>query len=81
VTPMRSVQPITYRGQIEAVVIGEEATVIDDGRLDEGQALDVRAMCLYAVEISAGERPGPYSDEQALGYAQRARTARAASDG
>lgn len=32
----------------------------------------VQAMCLYATEIAAGDRPGPYTDELAEQYADRA---------
>jgi hypothetical protein len=32
----------------------------------------VRAKCLYALEVQAGQRPGPYSDQAATGYARRA---------
>jgi hypothetical protein len=37
----------------------------------------VRAKCLYPLEVQAGERAGPYSDEAATGTRSRTATRRA----
>jgi hypothetical protein len=72
---MGFVQQIVYRDRLAAVVIGEEA-VIEDG-LSGVELLDVQAMCLFAIEVASGERPGPYSDRRAAAFAVQARAQRA----
>jgi hypothetical protein len=67
-------QNIIYKNEIVAVVIEDEATILD-GLPDDGLR-DVQAMCLYALEIHAGDRPGPYTDEQALAFATQVRAQR-----
>ncbi|MGA2925044.1 MAG: hypothetical protein ABSG43_03460 [Solirubrobacteraceae bacterium] len=66
---MAELQRITYNGQVAAVVLAEQA-VISDG-LDESDERTVKAMCLYALEVTAGREPGPYTDERARNYARR----------
>jgi hypothetical protein len=68
-------QPIFYDGKLAAMTIGGYAIIAD--RLTGEERLTVEAMCLYALEVQAGERPGPYSQECALAYARRARLHRA----
>jgi hypothetical protein len=63
-------QQITYNGEVVAVVVGDEA-IIPTTLAPEDQRT-VEAMCLYALELAAGQHAGPYSDERALEYAQRA---------
>ncbi len=72
---MNALQQIHYQGRLAAVVIGEEATI--DGSLSGQQLVDVQAMCLYALEIAAGERPGAYSDRAAAAFAAQVRAQRA----
>jgi hypothetical protein len=75
---MDAVQQIVYRGQLAAVVVlGEEAIV--DAELSGDALQDVQAMCLYAIETAAGERPGVYSEQRALAFAAQARAQRALS--
>jgi hypothetical protein len=74
-TIMPEFQQITYNGEVVAVVIGDEA-IIPTALPAEGRQT-VEAMCLYALEVAAGKHTGPYSDERALEYAQRAATAAA----
>jgi len=64
---MRNIQPITHRGRLAAVVVAGEAIVEDT--LAEEDFRVVQAMCLYALEIGDHERPGPYTDADALAYA------------
>lgn len=70
---MSEFQQITYDGEVVAVVIADQAIIpkalpVEDRKTVEG-------MCLYALEVGAGRHAGPYSDEQAHGYAQRAAAA------
>ena len=67
---MSGLQKIIYNGHIAAIVLAGQA-IIPDGlaRTDERT---VKAMCLYALEVADGLQPGPYSDERALQYANRA---------
>jgi hypothetical protein len=72
-------QQITYDGEVVAVVVGDEA-IIPNTLAPEDQRT-VEAMCLYALEVAAGQHAGPYSDERALAYAQQAAAAAAKRDG
>ncbi len=72
---MNAIQQIHYRGRLAAVIIAKEATI--DGSLSGQQLLDVQAMCLYALEIAAGERSGTYSDRAAAAFAAQVRAQRA----
>lgn len=67
--PMPTVQPITLDGRLVAVVADGEALI---EVLDEQEAATVKAMCLFAIEIRAGEIEGPYTEARALAYAARA---------
>jgi hypothetical protein len=72
---MDALQQIIYRERLVAVVIGEEATI--EAGLSGEELLDVQAMCLFAIEVAAGERPGSYSHRGATAFAARARGQRA----
>jgi hypothetical protein len=66
---MVTVQAIEHHGHVVALVAGERALI---GPELAGDALAlVRAKCAYALEIQAGTRLGPYTDEAATRYAQR----------
>ena len=71
---MGRLDKITYNGHRAAVVVGEEG-IVSDG-LGEDDERTVKAMCLYALEVTAGREPCPYSDERAIRYARRADEAR-----
>lgn len=62
------VQPIIHRGVLVAIVIADEAIIAD--AVPTGDLAAVKAKCLYALEIAAGERPGPYTDAGAAAYVQ-----------
>ena len=71
-------QQITYNGEVVAVVVGDEAII--PTTLAPEDRRTVEAMCLYALEVAAGQHPGPYSDERALEYAHQAASAAAKRD-
>jgi hypothetical protein len=70
---MSDFQHITYQGEVVAVVIADQAII--PKALPAEDRKTVEAMCLYALEITAGGHVGPYSDDRALAYAQRAAAA------
>ena len=67
---MSNLQKIIYNGQLAAVLVAEQAIVVDELPADDERT--VKAMCLYALEVAAGRERGPYSEERALRYAARA---------
>jgi hypothetical protein len=67
---MSEMQKIIYNGRLAAVVLADQAILTDT--LPEPDERTVKAMCLYALEIAAGQQPGPYTAEKALEYARRA---------
>jgi len=67
---MSQLQRITHNGELVAVAIADHA-IIDD-TIPAAEKPLIQAKCLYALEIQAGELPGPYSDEKADIYAQAA---------
>jgi hypothetical protein len=69
------IQPIKHAGQVAAVVVDDQAKILAE--VPEGELLHVKKMCMYALEIAAGERPGPYSDQAAESFARRLRSQQA----
>ncbi len=67
---MSRLQQITHNGELVAIVLAGQA-IIDD-TLPASERSKVQAMCLYALEIQAGELPGPYTDDKAHAYARAA---------
>jgi hypothetical protein len=67
---MAAIQRIHHDGEVVAFVVGGHA-VITGGLADDAFAV-VRAKCLYALEVQAGEQRGPYSDPAATAYARTA---------
>jgi hypothetical protein len=67
---MSAMTKIIYNGRLAAVVLADQAILTDT--LPELDERTVKAMCLYALEIAAGQQPGPHTDEKALEYARRA---------
>jgi hypothetical protein len=67
-----NIQPIKYAGQVAAVVIDDQAKILAE--VPEDDVLHIKTMCVYAMEIAAGERPGPYSDRDAEVFARRLRS-------
>ena len=65
---MNNVQKIIYNGRLAAVVVADQAIIVDE--LPDDEERTVKAMCLYALEVAAGRERGPYSDERALRYAR-----------
>jgi hypothetical protein len=67
---MSQLQQITHNGELVAIVLADHA-VIDD-TLHASERQHVQAKCLYALQIQAGELPGPYTDAKANAYAHAA---------
>ncbi len=67
---MSRLQQITHNDELVAIVLADQA-IIDD-TLPDCERPKVQAMCLYALEIQAGELPGPYTDAKANAYARAA---------
>jgi hypothetical protein len=67
---MRRIQVIELGGRPVALALGEEA-IIADHVAGEDRSI-VAGMALYALEVQAGARPGPYADADAERYARRA---------
>ena len=65
---MAALQFVYFEGQPVAVVGGNGVAVSDQVSAED--VATVHGMCVYALEVFAGERPGPYRDEDALKYAR-----------
>ena len=62
------VHMICRQGQPVAVTVGTNEATLSAGVAPRDLAL-VPAMCVYALEIAADQRPGPYRDDDAERYA------------
>jgi hypothetical protein len=67
---MKHIQVIELGGRPVALALGEEA-IIADHVAGEDRSI-VAGMTLYALEVQAGARPGPYVDVDAERYARQA---------
>ncbi len=70
---MLELQPIVLRGRLVAVANSRRFFLCDD--LNARQPGDpelsfVALMALYAIDISAGNRPGPYTDHDGRRFAR-----------
>jgi hypothetical protein len=74
---METIQLIKLDGRVLAVVAGNRAIIADE--LVGADRLRVQAKALYALEVRAGERPGPYSDDAAERYASALGAGRSSS--
>jgi hypothetical protein len=68
------VQPIIHNRRLAALVVDGQAIISE--RVPQPDRWTVQAMCLYALEVTAGRLPGPYSAARALAYARAAAAAR-----
>jgi hypothetical protein len=68
VDAMRTIQLIQRRGRAVALATNKEAIISE--RVTGTARRIVAGMALYAVEILAGSRPGPYTDADAERHAQ-----------
>jgi hypothetical protein len=67
---MREIQVINLRRRPVALAFGEEAIIADHVTGEERNI--VAGMALYALEVQAGARPGPYADADAERSARHA---------
>lgn len=67
---MPPIQIIELHGRPVAVALGEDAIIAD--HVTGAQRSIVAGMALYALQIQAGQRPGPYTDADAERYARHA---------
>lgn len=67
---MAAIQRIDHDGKVVAFVAGGRAVITADLADDAFDA--VRAKCLYALEVQAGEQRGPYTDADAAAYSRSA---------
>ena len=63
------VQPIALDGRLVAFVAGGAA--VSKAGVAAADLATVQAMCLFALEVQAGDREAPYSQARALAYAAR----------
>jgi hypothetical protein len=60
---MKTIQIIELDGRAAGLVAGEQAIIAE--HLSTRDRARVQAKALYALEIRAGARPGPYTDDGA----------------
>lgn len=65
---MKIIQIIDLDGQPAAIAAGGRAIITD--RVPPNQLAHVQAKALYALQIQAGNRTGPYTDHDAEQYAR-----------
>ena len=70
------IQEVNYDGHLAAVVLSHDEVKILDSVSDEALP-EVQAMCLFAMEIAGGDRPGPYTDQRARRFAAQMHAQRA----
>jgi hypothetical protein len=76
---MSRVHTVRLRGEPVAVVVDGEARIV--ASLGEGDAITVKGMCLFAMEVQAGAIDAPYTNARALTYARLANARRARTAG
>jgi hypothetical protein len=74
---MKTIQIIEHDGRPAALVAGDEAIIA--AHLTASARARVQAKALYAIAISTGTRPGPYTDAGAEAYADSATAHRGTS--
>jgi hypothetical protein len=72
---MKTIQNISLDGRPAAIAVDGRAIVAE--HVPARRLAHVQAKALYALQIQAGERPGPYNDGHAERYARTTATARA----
>lgn len=72
---MPIIQLIELEGEPVAVTVGADRAVISE-HVTRSSRSTVEAMCVFALQIAAGERPGPYRATEAERWARRHRTRR-----
>jgi len=72
---MLEIQIISLRGRTAAIVAGDTAILAE--HVPDELVARVQAKALYALQIQAGELPGPYTDAGAERYTHTAAAAAA----
>ena len=67
---MKTIQIINLHGKPAAIAVNGAAVIAH--HVPAAELAHVQAKALYALEIQAGERPGPYTDTNAETYARAA---------
>ena len=67
---MKTIQIIELHGRPVALALGDEAIIADHVTGRDRRV--VAGMALYALEVQASTRPGPYTDSAAEQYARAA---------
>jgi len=70
---MKTIQIINLHGKPAAIAVNGAAVIAQ--HVPAAALALVQAKALYALEIEACERPGPYTDTDAENYARRAAAA------
>ena len=70
---MKTIQIINLHGKPAAIAVNGAAVIAQ--HVPATALAHVQAKALYALEIQAGERPGPYTDTDAENYARHAAAA------
>ena len=70
---MKTIQIINLHGKPAAIAVNGTAVIAQ--HVPAAALALIQAKALYALEIQAGERPGPYTDTDAEHYARRAASA------
>lgn len=69
---MSTIQLIELDGEPVAVTVGADRAVISEQVTGSSRPL-VEGMCIFALQIAAGERPGPYRTADAQRWARTPR--------
>lgn len=70
---MNTIQIINLHGNPAAIAVNGTAVIAQ--HVPAAELAHIQAKALYALEIQAGERAGPYTDTDAENYARRAAAA------
>lgn len=67
---MRTTLQVICCGERPVAVVLEDGRAVISGDLEATELRIVQAMCVFALDITSGDRPGPYRDAEAERYAR-----------